>query len=481
MPARSCARGKRHPMASDVHRLNSGSPRLDAILSGGLPSNAINLVIGPPGAGKTIFAEQYIFQNATEDRPAVYYSTLSEPHEKLLRYGQSLSLFDTGAVGRRVFYEALGPVVRAGGLGAVVERVAEDIKHRRPGVIAIDSFRALSVYADERQFRTFLSDLADCLTAFPLSAFWVGEYTPDDIAEAPEFAVADSIVSLSREDRGVREFRYLQVLKLRGSGFLSGKHACRLSADGLDVFPRLADPADGTAYLTGSGRTPSGIAALDALTGGGFLAGSATLVAGPAGVGKSLMGMHWVLAGARAGEPSLIASFQENPSQLQRIVEGFGWSLDEEHVHLYYQSAVDLYIDEWLSLLIEQIERLGVRRLLVDSIVDLQVVAGDQMRFREFVYSLVQRCTRAGVSLMFTMELRDLFHVRRLGEDHLSHLADNVVLMQYSFQGTRVRRALTVVKSRGTRHDSQVYEFEITGEGIVLGDPVSLSRNDPDS
>ena len=461
--------------AGEVDRIGSGSPRLDLILRGGLPKNAINLIIGPPGAGKTILADQYVFHNATDDRPAIYYSTLSEPHEKLLRYGQSLSLFDTDAVGRRVFYEALGPGVRAAGLDTVIERVADDIKARRPGVIAIDSFRALSAYADERQFRTFLADLADCLTAFPVSTFWVGEYTPDDISDAPEFAVADSIVSLSREDFGVREFRYIQVLKLRGSDFMSGKHACRLTADGIDVFPRLADPGDTTAYPAEVARTSSGIAAMDALVEEGFLAGSSTLVAGPPGVGKTLVGMHWVFAGARAGEPSLIASFQENPSQLEHILGGFGWSLDEDDVHLFYQSAVDLYIDEWMGLLLEQIERLGVRRVLIDGISDLEVVAADQTRFREFAYSFIQRCTRAGVSVMFTMELRELFFVRRLNADSLSHVADNVVLMQYVLEGTTINRALTVIKSRGTRHDPQVYKFDITEEGVVLGDPVSIS------
>ncbi len=455
--------------------MSSGSHRLDVILGGGLPENAINLVIGPPGAGKTILAEQYIFHNATEDRPAIYYSTLSEPQEKLLHYGQSLGLFDVEAVGRRVFYEALGPGVRARGLDAVIERVSEDIKSRRPGVIAIDSFRALAAYADQRQFRTFLADLADCLTAFPVSVFWVGEYGPDDIAEAPEFAVADSIVSLSREDRGVREFRFLQVLKLRGSGFLSGKHACRLSADGIDVFPRLADTGDATPYPTGVARTSSGIAAIDALTEDGFLVGSSTLVAGPSGVGKTLMGLHWVFAGARAGEASLIASFQENPSQIARILTAFGWSLDEDDVHLFYESAVDLYIDEWMSLLLEQIERLAIRRVLVDSLNDLEVVTGDQMRFREFVYSFVQRCTRAGVSVMFTAELRDLFDVPTLGEGSFSYVADNVVLMQYVLHDTTVRRALTVLKSRGARHDPQVYEFDITEDGVVLGDPVNIT------
>lgn len=459
--------------SGDVDRLRSGSPRLDGILNGGLPANAINLVIGPPGTGKTIFADQYVFHNATEDRPALYYSTLSEPHDKLLRYGQTLGIFDVEAIGRRVFYEPLGQVVLTGGLDAVIERIAEDIKSRRPSVIVIDSFRALASYADPQEFRTFLSTLADILTAFPVSAIWVGEYTPDDLARAPEFAVADAIVSLSREDRGVREFRFLQVLKLRGSGFMSGMHACRLTDQGIDVFPRLADPGDDTAYTTGYGRASSGIDAIDTLTGDGFLAGSATLVAGPSGVGKTLMGMHWVFAGARAGEQVMIASFQENPSQLEQILAGFGWSLHEDGVHLFYRSAVDLYIDEWMSLLLERVEQHGIRRILVDSISDLEPVAADRMRFREFAYSFIQRCTRAGVSVMFTMELGELFEVQRLGHEAQSHLADNVVLLQYVLDGATLRRALTILKSRGTRHDPGIYEYDITSDGVVLGNPIS--------
>ena len=458
----------------DALRIVSGSPRLDLVLGGGLPANAVNLVIGAPGAGKTILAEQYIFHNATEDRPAIYYSTLSEPQEKLLRYGQSLSFFDARSVGRRVFYEPLADAVRAGGLEAVVEQVAEDIKTRRPAVIAIDSFRALSAYADERQFRSFLADLTDCLTAFPVSVFWVGEYTAADLAEAPEFAVADAILSLSRQDRGPREFRYLQVLKLRGSGFLSGQHAFRLTSAGMEVYPRLADPGNVTSYRAGPERSSWGIEALDALTESGFLAGSSTLVGGPAGVGKTLLGLHWLFAGARAGEPSLIASFQENPTQLQRNLDGFGWSLDEDDVHLFYQSAVDLYMDEWMSLLLERIGGLGVRRVLIDSLNDLEVVAADPTRFREFVYSFVQRCTRSGVSVMFTVELPNLFSMGTLGEGSFSYVADNVILMQYFLENTTLCRALTVLKSRGAWHDPQVHRFDITQDGLVLGDPVDL-------
>ena len=81
-------------------RLLSGHSRLDGVLGGGLPVDAINMLIGLPGTGKTILAQQYLFANATLERPALYLATVSEPFDKILRYGQSLRFFDPEAVGR---------------------------------------------------------------------------------------------------------------------------------------------------------------------------------------------------------------------------------------------------------------------------------------------------------------------------------------------------------------------------------------------
>ena len=93
----------------------SGAPNVDLVLGGGLLANAINLVIGPPGAGKTILAQQYLFNNATKERPGIYLATVSEPLEKILRYGQTLSFFDQKAVGSSVFYEDLSANDERGG------------------------------------------------------------------------------------------------------------------------------------------------------------------------------------------------------------------------------------------------------------------------------------------------------------------------------------------------------------------------------
>jgi circadian clock protein KaiC len=149
----------------------------------------------------------------------------------------------------------------------------------------------------------------------------------DDLAQQHPFGLLDQYprVESELERAGQRELRVLQVVKLRGSGFLPGKHAYRLSGDGIEVFPRLADPGDASTYLLSTERISSGIPALDTMLADGYWPGAATLVAGPSGSGKTLMGLHFVVSGARRGEPGVIATLQEHPIQLERVAKGFGW------------------------------------------------------------------------------------------------------------------------------------------------------------
>ncbi len=215
----------------------------------------------------------------------------------------------------------------------------------------------------------------------------------------------------------------------------------------------------------------SGIEALDDMLEDGYWPGASTLVAGPTGVGKTLMGLHFVFNGVRAGERGVIASMQENPTQLERIARAFGWSVTEDDVTLMHRSPVDLYVDEWVYELLETVEATGATRVLVDSLGDLQHASPDLTRFREYAYSLLHRCSRQAVSLMMTYEIPQLFELTQLTEHGASHLADNVVLLQYRNTAAAVTRTLTVLKTRASGHDPRVQEYEITPGGITLAKP----------
>jgi circadian clock protein KaiC len=209
----------------------------------------------------------------------------------------------------------------------------------------------------------------------------------------------------------------------------------------------------------------------------GFYRGASTLLAGPSGIGKTLLALHFIFSGAKAGETGLIATFQENPTQLERIANGFSWSLDDPGIELMYRTPVDLYLDEWVYDLLDTAQRVGARRVVIDSLGDLRATASDELRFREYIYSLLQRSARANISVVMTQEVPELFGTSHLSEYGISHLSDNVILLQFLKGESQLKRALTVLKARGSDHDASTREYEITTGGIRLGGPFDPSQD----
>lgn len=375
-------------------------------------------------------------------------------------------------IGRGVRYHDAGAVLHDRGLPGLLELLDELLLAAHRGLLIIDSFKALHAFAEgDGPYRRFLHDLAGRLSAYAVTSLWLGEYTPDEVGAAPEFAVADAILLLGTSHRAERTTRLLEVLKLRGSRFAAGQHGYRLSRTGLSVFPRLADDrqlADERNQPTAP-RLSSGVSELDAMLDGGYRAGTSTLVAGPAGTGKTLLGLHFARAGGDA-EPALIASFQETAEQLRSTVAGLGWSWPTQ-VHVLHRVPVDLYVDEWIHELLATVRTLGARRVVIDSLGDLQLAVPDDARFRELLFSLVHHLVRQRVTVLFTLEVPQLFGVTQLSEKAISHLSDNVLLLQYLRGESQLKRALTVLKSRASRHEPYIRQYVIGAGGLRLGDP----------
>ncbi len=223
-----------------LERISTGNQQADEILGGGFPVDSINVVMGHPGTGKTIFIEQLIFHNAGEDRPILYLTTMSEPLPKVVRYLQQFPFFDEAKIGSEVVYEDIGSELASGGIDALVPRIQESVKSFGPKIIVIDSFKAIHDLAPSiPAMRKMLYELSGLLSAYEATTFLVGEYGEEHVALLPEFAVADGIVQFSRKELGARDERYMRVRKLRGSRYREGVHGFRITDRGLDIYPRL--------------------------------------------------------------------------------------------------------------------------------------------------------------------------------------------------------------------------------------------------
>src|SRR6266545_829533 len=184
--------------ASTLERLGTGSAALDAILGGGIPAGSVTVVAGEPGSGKTVFTLQTLFHHARQGKKCLYFTTLSEPALKVIRYMQLFSFFDTRLIEQRIVFADLGSTLRRDGVDKVLAQMIERVESEEPDLVAIDSFKAIhDLFPSAGQGRMFVYDLAVAMAAWGATTLLVGEYTPEDIGVSPEFAIADGIVRLT--------------------------------------------------------------------------------------------------------------------------------------------------------------------------------------------------------------------------------------------------------------------------------------------
>jgi circadian clock protein KaiC len=451
-------------------KIRTGSAGLDGILFGGIPANTISVIMGAPGTGKTILAEQIAFANATVEAPALYLTTLSEPLDKFLMHGQSYDFFDQTKVGVSIFYEDLGLLLREQGIEKLSQIMTEMIALRHPRFVFIDSFKALNELMAPTDRRTVIFDLATVLSAYRCTSFLVGEYAEGTMTELAEFAIADVVLQLLKQGTNVREQRFLRVEKLRASDSLPGLHAFEISQAGLEIYPRVLTPRVAPDYTIEVERVKTGIKGLDQMISDGFWRGSTTLVAGPPGAGKTIMAIQFIGEGALKGEPGIYLGFQENPTQLARVMRNLGLPVQKllgDGFEILYQSPVELQLDRIANELLRRVRSGQVKRVVIDSLGDLERGCTDRQRFSDLIYALMQWFAAANVTCLVTYELGDLFDVHGISDQHISNMSDNVILLRFQ-AGAEMKRTLRIIKTRGSAHDSREHELHITSAGVVI-------------
>jgi len=455
-----------------MSRLPTGIAELDLVLGGGFPPGSCVVLAGAPGSGKTILAQQICFANARPDHRAIYYTTLSEPHSKLVAHLESFSFFDSTAVGETVEFHHLAaladPAVDVP-MSAVTTEVVRQAFESRPSVIVIDSSKALHE-SEGPGFRRAVYELASRVAHTDAVLILVGEYDEEDMRTAAEFAVADAIVFLANESAGYKDRRWLRIAKLRGSDYLGGRHSFRIGESGIALYPRpestLTPPPEGTGR-----RLLSGIEGLDAMMQGGVPGGSATIVAGPSGAGKTVIALQFIARGLAQGESAVYASFQESDRQLSVKARSFGWDLDrasaEGMLAVVHVQPVEIGLDVVAAQIRQAAATVGAQRVVIDSIAELEHAA-DGDRFADYLWALVGALRKDGATVVLTSETSAFFGPAFELAHGLSYIADNIILLRYTELESEIRRALVVVKMRDSDHTKSLVEFEITNGGAVV-------------
>jgi circadian clock protein KaiC len=466
-----------------IRKLPTGVRGLDDILGGGIPEFSFNVIAGMPGCGKTTMAHQIVFANATAKTPALFFTVLGEPAMKMLRYQQQFSFFDESKVGNAIRFINLSDLVLNQDLSAVLAEIIKQVTTVNPSVVVVDSFRTVMrkalANAGEMEMQSFIQQLTQFLTSWEATTFLVGEYGEEETRGNPLFTIADGLFWLSQKVERNSVVRKLQILKVRGQGSVPGLHTVRISDAGLQAFSRTLGFVLKNRKPARRRRLSMGIPDLDKMMGGGVLEGDSLLIAGPSGTGKTALATQFIAAGLRNGEPAIMAIFEERPKGYTDRADSFGLNLktplEKGQREILYLRPLDLSVDETMQEILDAVERVGAKRLVIDSLVSLEMALAPGFRedFRESLYRLIVALTGAGVTILSTVEVEDTFTGFSFSHYTISFLTDDIIRMRYVEIDGQLRKVMVVIKMRGGNHSKDIREYVITDQGVVVIQPRS--------
>jgi circadian clock protein KaiC len=463
-----------------IHSLLTGVPGLDELLGGGIPEFSFNLIAGTPGSGKTTLAHQIMFSLAGPDRRALYFTVLGEPPLKMLRYQQQFPFFDIEKVNESVRFVNLAGDLLEGNFDRVLARIAEEVHRFSPTLVFVDSFRSLVQSAKNMEQGTsglhhFVQQLGTLMTGWLATTFLIGEYPVQEAESSPVFTVADGILWMSQILHRDAMVRKIQVVKMRGQAQSPGLHTFRIDESGIKIFPRtlINSKAAVGPQISSNRRISMGVAELDEMMGGGLPVSYSLLLVGPSGSGKSVLATQFLAEGARAGEPGVIAAFEKSPNQL--LSQTLNALVESGQVGMISTRKLDLSIDEMLHDLIEMIERMKAKRVVLDSLSGFELALAPVFRddFRESLYRLVAVLTGMGVTVLMTAELEDQYTQLRFSAYGNAFLADAIIMQRYVELAGEFKRVLSVVKVRSSPHSKQIRFFQIKDDLLTIGEPLS--------
>jgi circadian clock protein KaiC len=464
----------------ELAKAPTGIKGLDDITFGGLPRSRPTLISGGAGSGKTMFAMEFVVHGAIDyNEPGVFVSfeeNIGDLKKNFISLGYNLDrlIADKKLVIDHVLIER-SQIEEAGeyDLEALFIRLGYAIDSIGAKRVALDTIEVLFAGLQNRAVvRSELLRLFRWLKDRGITAIVTGEKGEHSLTRyGMEEYIADCVISLDNRVADQLATRRLRILKYRGSRHGADEYPFLVGKDGITIFPITSLKID---YKLSRERVSTGIKRLDAMfSGKGYYRGSAILVTGTAGTGKSSIAAYYVDAACRRGEKCLFFAFEESEDQIIRNMGSIGLNLEQwvkKGLLKFHITRPALYgLETHLVLMEDSIKKFEPLNVVIDPITDLVEVGGGR-EVKSMLTRLNDLVKSRGITVVYTDLLRgDLMSEKP--EMFISSLIDTWILVRNIEHNGERNRGLTILKSRGMPHSNQIREFVMTDNGIDLIDP----------
>ena len=463
-------------------KAKTGVAGLDDIL-GGLTRGHVFLLEGEPGAGKTTIALQFLLEGAKQGETSLYI-TLSETENELRQgaashgwtLGPDINIFELSPPESLLDPKQQQSLLYSSDLelGETTRQIFDAVERTRPSRVVLDSLSEIRLLAQSSlRYRRQILAIKHYFARYGATVLLLDDLTAE-AADKTVHSLAHGVIRLEELAPAYgAERRRIRVHKYRGQRYRGGYHDFTITTGGVNVFPRLIASEHRTKFVRK--QLSTNISEFDALLGGGIDTGSSTLVLGPAGTGKSLIVMTFVMAAVARGEKAALFIFDEELGLLFDRMKGLGLDLEAEYkkgnILLEQVDAAELSPGEFAHKVVKTVDTDRIKTVVIDSMNGYQAAMPEENSLILHLHELLQYLNRQGAATFMTVAQHGLVGDMQAPID-VTYLADTVILLRYFEAMGKVRRAISIIKKRSGMHETTIREFRISNRGLSMGEPL---------